>query len=439
MATGVFALVFCAMAPSLIGAEDPARRDEAAPPASSDARIGALEETIRQLEARIRELEGKGETARQPGSANGRGNAPADATSASTAPPGVEAAKADTSPAAGSFDSFFGGIVFSGFVDGYYGYNFNRPASRKTGLRNFDVNHNQFSLNLIEIALERRPSPLGFRVDFNLGDSAKLVHASEPAGSDVYQYLQQAYVSYKAPVGNGLTVDFGKYVTHMGAEVIESHANMNYSRSLLFAWTIPYYHFGARVTYPINSKLSVAGLLVNGWNNVVDNNGGKSFGLSVNVTPHPKINVIQNYIIGAEQPENSHDRRQVLDSIITVNPTDKLTLAANYDYGFDRFQGERVRYQGVAGYVRYAFTPWFAIAPRAEWFDDPQGFSTGLAQSLRETTLTTEFKLNNGLIMRAEYRRDWSNRPFFEKRGGGLSRNQTTATLGVMYLLGSER
>ena len=401
--------------------------------ASTEERISSLEETIRVLEARLRELEGRGSASQD------NGKAPeaviTEGANGSTAEP----AKADPAPPAGNRASFFDKIEFSGFADTYYGYNFNRPPSRKNPLRNFDLNHNQFSLNLIELAMERKADPLGFRLDLNFGDTAKFVHAAEPGGSDVYQYLQQAYVTYKAPLGKGLSVDVGKFVTHMGAEVIETPSNHNYSRSLLFSWAIPYYHFGARVSYPLSDKLTVAGLLVNGWNNVVDNNGGKSVGLSVNFTPFRKLNLIQNYIVGAEQLDNSDDGRHVLDTILTVNASDRFSLMFNYDYGMDRLQGERVRWQGVAGYFRFAFTPWFAIAPRVEWYDDPQGFTTGLAQTLKEATFTMEFKARGALLMRAEYRGDWSDRPFFEKRSGVLSRSQTTATLGLVYLMGQER
>ena len=37
-----------------------------------------------------------------------------------------------------------------------------------------------------------------------------------------WQYMQQAYVSVRAPLGSGLTIDAGKFVTPAGAEVIET-------------------------------------------------------------------------------------------------------------------------------------------------------------------------------------------------------------------------
>src|SRR3990172_8459767 len=124
---------------------------------------------------------------------------------------------------------------FVGSVDGYYGYNFNKPGTTKNVYRNFDFNHNQFSLNYAELAIEQKPdpksSPFGFRADIGFGDTATWVHSAEPAGSDIYRYLQQAYLS--AAKGK-VQVDFGKFVTQHGAEVIETKDNWNYSRSLLF-------------------------------------------------------------------------------------------------------------------------------------------------------------------------------------------------------------
>ena len=96
--------------------------------------------------------------------------------------------------------------------------------------------------------------------------------------SKVYKHVLQAYVSLKPTNWHGVQVDFGKFVTSAGAEVTETHLNWNYSRSLLFA-NGPYYHFGLRTTAPLSKNFTAGVQLVNGWNNVEDNNAAKTVGL----------------------------------------------------------------------------------------------------------------------------------------------------------------
>jgi hypothetical protein len=363
-------------------------------------------------------------------------SAPSNAASPSSSQQNGSSAPG-TAAGTGNGASFLDKLSLSGLIDMYYGYNFNSPHSRKNDVRSFDVNSNQFSLNLAEFTIERLPDPLGFRADLMFGDAAKIVNSSEPGG-DLYQYIEQAYASYKAPLGKGLTIDFGKFVTQHGAEVIESKDNWNYSRSLLFSWAIPYYHFGARTRYPLSDALSFTLTVSNGWNDVVDNNTGKTYGFQVAVNPTKKLSIVQNYMVGPEQNNDSSNFRHLWDTIVTYTASSVLSLMGNYDYGMDRKTGARVKWEGVAGYARIQVNPWLAVSPRLEWFTDPQGFTTGLAQNLKEGTFTVEFKLHNELLLRGEYRQDWSDIAFFEKHDGTRARNQQTATVGLIYFPAKE-
>jgi hypothetical protein len=72
-----------------------------------------------------------------------------------------------------------------------------------------------------------------------------------------------------------------------------------------------------------------------------------------------------------------------------------------------------------------------------EWFNDTDGFCTGTAQKLKEATLTVEFKLAQGLLSRIEYRRDWSDQPFFERGAQPSShKNQDTLLAGFVVYFG---
>ena len=332
------------------------------------------------------------------------------------------------------------GLVFGASVDGYYGFNFNRVAG-DAPLRNFDTRHDRINLGLAEAVVERAPtstSRFGFRVDLDAGRTADLVAAFEPSGAGRYGWLQQAYVTYLAPVGRGLTLDVGKIVTPLGAELIESQDNWNYSRSLLFALAIPYYHTGARASYAFTDRVAVSGMLVQGWNAVRDNNGAKTIVLQATVKPSPRVSLVQNFITGAEQADNTKDRRHVLDTVATVTVSDRLSLMANYDYGRDQVDGLAARWQGVALYGRWQAASWWALAPRVEWYKDGDGFTTGAPQTVRELTLTSEQTLAGRLLTRLEYRRDMATTPFFTGESGPTD-TQSTVTFGFVYTFRTAR
>jgi hypothetical protein len=239
---------------------------------------------------------------------------------------------------------------------------------------------------------------------------------------------------------HGIQIDAGKFVTSAGAEVIETNANWNYSRSLLFAWAIPYYHLGLRATIPVTKTFSTGVQLVNGWNNVKDNNSGKTVGLVGNFT-WKKVSWSNTYYSGPEKDHTNDGFRQLYDTTLLINPTDKLSAYFNFDYGTDKNIGRgRQNWTGFAAAARYQLTNRFAIAPRAEIFDDMDGFSTGVKQTLKEVTVTGEMKIRNGLVSRLEFRRDNSDKPFFDRGADiAIAKAQTTVTLGVIAFFGPKK
>src|SRR5205085_3196495 len=98
----------------------------------------------------------------------------------------------------------------------------------------------------------------------------------------INQYdLTQAYVDIFVPVGNGLTVRVGKFVTLMGNETIApiatvtgSSGNALYSHSYNFGFGIPFTHTGVLATYAIGDKLTVNGGFSRGWEQSTNDNNG---------------------------------------------------------------------------------------------------------------------------------------------------------------------
>lgn len=328
--------------------------------------------------------------------------------------------------------SFLKSIKYMGLMDVYYGLNFNHPASETNTLRNFDLKSDQVDLGYGRFALEKSAEPFGFRVDFGLGRTTEILHGAEQAGK-AFRYIPQVYLSFKPAAFKGVQLDVGKFYTSAGAELTETQANWNYSRSLLFAWAAPYYHLGLRASIPVH-KLYTAGFqVVNGWNNIYDSNSGKTIGLT-GALATSKFSWFHNYYVGPEKADTNKGMRQLFDTTALFTPNPKVNFYLSLDYGKDKRIGTGAdTWIGFAGAARFAPTSWFAIAPRMEYFSDRDGFATGVAQQIKEFTLTGEFKMKQGIIYRLEYRRDWSNVPFFDRGNEGRSsKSQPTILLGIV-------
>ena len=169
---------------------------------------------------------------------------------------------------------------------------------------------------------------------------------------------------------------------------METRDNWNYSRSLLFASAIPRDHTGLRAAYKASDRFVVTGFLVNGWNNVGDNNGAKSAGLSVSGKPTSDLTVTATYIGGPETTDDNSGARHLFDTVVSYNVNERTMLGANYDVGRD--QHTQQLWQGAAVYLRYRVRGWLAAATRLELVSDPDGFMTGGSQRVGEFTLTAE-------------------------------------------------
>ncbi|HWE86346.1 MAG TPA: porin [Terracidiphilus sp.] len=368
---------------------------------------------------------------------------------AQTQTPSTPAAPAPAAPAAAApADATpkpwrVAGLDVSGFLDGYYSYNANDPTEAANGkmndLYNFNQDANQPGFSAAKLTLNHDPAPIGAHFDFVYGRTNRLINAPNQ-----FEFVEQAYVSAKPPKAKGLELDLGKFVTSAGAEVIEAKDNWNYSRSLLFAWAIPYWHFGLRSSIPVTKTETVGVQVVNGWNNMVHDTGGVTVGLTSALT-EAKYALNLNVYTGPANTPGQNAYRNLVDATLLLTPNSKFNAYINFDFGNNKnsvshgvgASGENY-WDGIAVAAHEQVTGATAFAGRLEVFDDQQGYSTGLPQTVKEFTGTYERKLKYGLISRAEFRRDWSDaKPFHTE--SHMVNSQTTATVGVILVLTPKR
>jgi hypothetical protein len=323
-------------------------------------------------------------------------------------------------------------VVVGGFIDSYFNFNFGRPGSHTNQLRNFDVTENQVTLANAELSVAKAPDPVGFRVDLDFGPTNDIVQSGAPGS---VANIGQAYATYVVPVGSGLTVDAGKFVTHMGYEVIKGKDNFNYSRSLLFALPIPYYHLGARASYPVTSTISLTGFVYNSYNGPTVT-PGKTFGLQAIVAASSALTLTANWIGGPAFPDSvSKKYRNVANLIVAYAVSEKVSAALDAVYGQENLPGGTALWKGAAAYLRYQLCAPSALTLRGEVYADPTGFTTGGATDLKEVTLTYEYRPVPSLILRAEYRYDTADVTAYDGDAGpGTRKNQATLGVGAIVV-----
>ena len=327
-------------------------------------------------------------------------------------------------------------------------------------LRLYDF-ESDYSFNMAELALKKDPSdtrPFGFGVVVTAGRDAQKNHALGlfRDEEDVFPFeetsefdLQEVYASYRVPVGGGLTLKAGKFVTLLGYEVIESPLNLNTSRSLLFVYSIPLTHVGALLSYPIGSRVSLTGGPVVGWDVLDDNNDRPSWLGQLAVTPAEGLVTNLQWIVGPEQFDTDNVR-WVADLVVNYTGIERLTLGLNGDYGWENDEASLVAastpeadasWWGVGGYAAYDWTDRLRTAGRFEYFQDTDGVRTlalgpGREVKLWESTATLQYNIWNGLFGRLEYRHDEADAPVFdveEPGGSPTSDSQDTIGLSVYY------
>ena len=332
-------------------------------------------------------------------------------------------------------------ITIGAFVETYLGWNFNRPQNGMTAFRGFDSRHDSFALSNAVIDTRWSAGGVSGRLAVQTGDTPDIYYGAE-ATSDV-RHILEATVAWKAPVGEGLTLDGGVFLSPVGPETILIKDNWTWSRSTLF-FGLPFYHAGMRVTYPVSERWNLTGGVCNGWNNVTDTNGKKSVSVQATYARPDKVTGSLLYFGGVERPRGAVEGqpwRHLFDAHITAAVSPTLSLQAHADTGFENTTFGRSSWRAAAIAARVKANAWLSVAGRADILDETIPKSgAGTASALffpttrvRSLTATLDARPADHMSVRLEFRRDVAADPIYFK--GAVStpsaKSQSTLTFGL--------
>jgi len=326
-------------------------------------------------------------------------------------------------------------VTFGGFVDSYYGFDFNEPTGDRT-FTTTGARHNEFSINLafVDVRLDREK--VRGRLALQTGNSVYANYSGErtvnPALGDLMQHLQEAYGGYR--LAEVLWLDVGIFFSHIGAESFISKDNWNYTRSLGADYS-PYYQAGVRLNYQWNPKWSSSLQVMNGWQNTIETNSDKALGMQVTYAPSEDVSVTYNNFIGRET-----EFRFFNNFILKTKLSPALSLSLSSDLGFQKKVGTgdfSIWYvETLLTQLRLSET--LTLGGRLEYFHDkdqvvvrtstPEGFQTFGA------SLNLDWQPESYLMLRNEIRGLFSKDSVFAGKSGPKNSNALFVTsLSLMF------
>ena len=338
------------------------------------------------------------------------------------------------------------GFKLSLFGDAYGGWQTAKQGAPQPAHRTFALNapgqsaENGFSLSFIGVdaAWMSKADAFGVVTSLRFGPSVAIYHGNNSAmGID---NLTQGYVTWR-PV-DALTLDLGQFNSIFGAESIESHLNLNYTRGVMFNIT-PYWHTGLRAKYAITDAISATAIVVNGLNTITEDDEAPSIGVQFGYSPSARFSLLIGGLVAGDSATDPSGFDNYFDLIATASLGDTTIIFnalynINVDAALPDGSTDDATLFGAALRIGQALTPTFGVAVRYEIFSDDNNtvYQTAGADSvlLHTATLTLDFKPFKGFenfVLRWDNRYEMASADIFADGDAGPTGTWFASVVGV--------
>jgi hypothetical protein len=323
-------------------------------------------------------------------------------------------------------------LSVAGYAELFYQWNFNEPQDGITHFRGFDNRHNTFTISNAVIDAAGSIGPVSARVALQVGQTPDTYYVGDPA----LKLIQQAIGAVKLPLGRGLLLEGGIFLSPIGPESIPIKDQWNWSRSNLF-FGLPFYHVGLRLSYPFTDRLTLAIAVWNGWNSAVDNNPEKSMMAQLTYNIADKLTWQVLYFTGVERAAGAPEGRSwrhTFDAYLTWHPLAWLSLMAHGNMGFEPNTFGTSWWGAAALYARFHPVKWMFIAIRGDYFSETRAFDGTMQAAaifwpagwVSSATATVDGRPYDNISLRVEYRHDHADSDMYS-----TANSQDTLTLGL--------
>jgi hypothetical protein len=223
-------------------------------------------------------------------------------------------------------------VTFDGYIDIFYAYDFSNPTDhiRLPFLFHFN-RHNEVNLNLGLLRVNYENDRVRGSFGLQAGTYAQDNYSAEES---LLRNVFEAQIGVALNTDKTLWLDAGIFPSHLGFESAISSENATLSRSLA-AENSPYFLSGAKLNYQPNDKITLTGVVANGWQRIARLNGNQTLGFGTQVAYQPKEHILINWstFIGNDNPDKVQ-MRYFNDFFITWRNSSGFSLIAGADFGY---------------------------------------------------------------------------------------------------------
>src|SRR3989454_4266512 len=351
-------------------------------------------------------------------------------------------------PPVNHLETTWAGFKLTGFAQGSYSYSGRSVGDTAIVGRLYDRLQNRFTLNALAVVLDKPYDPAkfsaGFHTELLVGQDATVIQAGGFFGPSTPAGLPHLYVTLNVPTasGNGLQFKVGRIPTLLGLEVIETIANPNWSEGNQFIYVENFTGTGLSVETKFNNYVDGQFRVINGWDQVSDNNSHKSLMGRVGLYPDALTSLGIVGYWGAEEPGNNSANRYGFEGLLW-RKLGKAAVWVQGDYGTEQANAalpdptQNAKWWALGGWVTYDFTATVGLALRGDYVNDENGarsngalgFPVNTGQKFGSGTATLNIRAWPSAVVRPELRYDRSTLAAFDGK-----KDQITVALAVAYL-----
>jgi len=327
-----------------------------------------------------------------------------------------------------------GHVGLGGYVDSYYGYNFNKPENSTNQYFVSSARDNEISINLAYVDVRYRSTYMRMRFVPGFGTYMDANYKNEPGS---LKNMLEASVGVLVFPNKNIWIDAGVIGSPYTNESAISKDHLMYTRSFA-PENVPYYLSGVKVSVPLSAKLNAYLYIINGWQVIQDNNRGKSVGTQLEFRPNGSMLFNWNTYTGDERStDNPNYRIRFFNDFYWIyKPKGRFSATSCFYFGYQQKSDAPTASWWQVNFIgSYKFNEIISLSGRIEHFNDPGvlygnvNSGTGMPGFKSSSTgLCANFKLHKLALFRLEAREFFSTENVYED----INQNPTSQSFLMM-------